>query len=156
MILGVDVPPQSKSAAIAAAGIRDGVIHATVLEHGAGVEWLGARLEALQAEFDAEVIVDPKAVASIAPEIDDLGPTEIDARELAASCEFFVDVVQRGRLRHRGERELTIALDGAAQRPLGDQWAWSRKKSGVDISPLVAVTLAVGAWRWDPRWEAAQ
>jgi hypothetical protein len=34
-------------------------------------------------------------------------------------------------------------VKGAAKRPLGDAWAWSRKSSGVDISPLVAITLAV-------------
>jgi len=28
---------------------------------------------------------------------------------------------------------------------LGDVWAWSRKSSSVDISPLVAGTLALGA-----------
>jgi hypothetical protein len=34
-------------------------------------------------------------------------------------------------------------LKGATQRPLGDRWAWSRKNSSIDISPLVAVTLAL-------------
>lgn len=76
--------------------------------------------------------------------------TEIDGGDLAAGCAFLVDLVGRGKLRHRGERELTVALDGAAMRPLGDQWAWSRKNSGVDISPLVAVTLACWGWRWSP------
>jgi hypothetical protein len=34
------------------------------------------------------------------------------------------------------------AVRGAVTRPLGDSWVWSRKSSAVDISPLVAVTLA--------------
>ena len=44
-------------------------------------------------------------------------------------------------------RNLTLrdAIRGAKSRPLGDQWAWSRKSSSVDISPLVAATLALGA-----------
>jgi hypothetical protein len=33
---------------------------------------------------------------------------------------------------------------GAAKRPLGDSWAWARRGLSVDISPLVAVSLA----RW--------
>jgi hypothetical protein len=33
-------------------------------------------------------------------------------------------------------------VTGAKKRPLGDAWAWSRKSSAVDISPLVACTLA--------------
>jgi len=34
----------------------------------------------------------------------------------------------------------------AAIRPLSDSWAWSRKSPG-DISPLVALTLAVAVAR---------
>ena len=34
-------------------------------------------------------------------------------------------------------------MKGATKRPLGDAWAWSRKNSTVDISPLVAATLAL-------------
>jgi hypothetical protein len=34
---------------------------------------------------------------------------------------------------------------GARTRPIGDgAWAWGRKHSTVDISPLVAATIAVG------------
>jgi hypothetical protein len=34
------------------------------------------------------------------------------------------------------------AIRGATTRPLGDAWAWSRKNSDVDITPLVSCTLA--------------
>jgi hypothetical protein len=37
---------------------------------------------------------------------------------------------------------LNAALAGARRRDLGDSWAWARKGLSVDISPLVAVTLA--------------
>jgi hypothetical protein len=37
------------------------------------------------------------------------------------------------------------ALRGAVQRPLGDAWGWSRKNSTVDITPLVAGTIATWA-----------
>ena len=33
-------------------------------------------------------------------------------------------------------------MAGAEKRKVGDSWLWSRKDSSVDISPLVAVTLA--------------
>jgi hypothetical protein len=45
-------------------------------------------------------------------------------------------------LRHRGTQELSVAVAGARKRTLVDAWAWSRKSSSVDISPLVACTLA--------------
>jgi hypothetical protein len=150
VILALDVAPRSKSAAIAAVGPREGIPHCSILEHGAGTDWVAERLEALQAELgDVEIVVDPKAVGPILPDIDNLELTEIDAGDLATACGYFVDVVQRGKLRHRGERELTVALDGAAQRPLGDAFAWSRRHSGVDITPLCAVSLAAWGWRWD-------
>ena len=149
LILGVDVSPRSKFAAIAAAGVHDGSLHVSVLESGPGTEWVAGRLEELQEELGAEAVVDPKAVASIMPEIDHLNIAEVDGNEMAAACAFLVDLVGRGRLHHRGERELQIALDGAVMRPLGDQWAWSRKNSGTDITPLVAATLACWGFRWD-------
>ena len=152
VILSVDVSPRSKSAAIAAAGLREGHLHVSVLERGPGTGWVAARATALQEELGAEIVLDGKACAAILPDLDDLDITEVDSGEMSAACAFFVDTVSRGRLRHRGERELTVALDGAAMRPLGDQWAWSRKNSGVDISPLVAVTLACWAWRWETSW----
>jgi phage terminase large subunit-like protein len=150
VILALDVAPRSHSASIAAVGPREGILYASILEHGPGTDWVAEKLGALQAELgDCEIVVDPKAVAPIISEIDHLELTEIDAGDLATACGYFVDVVQRGKLRHRGERELTVALDGAAQRPLGDSFAWSRRHSGVDITPLCAVSLAAWAWRWD-------
>jgi hypothetical protein len=38
---------------------------------------------------------------------------------------------------------MDAAIQGAVKRSLGDAWAWSRKSSNVDISPLVASTLAL-------------
>jgi hypothetical protein len=51
--------------------------------------------------------------------------------------------VEQERLRHLGTPEMAAAVGGAAKRPLGDAWAWSRKNSTVDITPLVASTLAL-------------
>jgi hypothetical protein len=46
-------------------------------------------------------------------------------------------------VRHMDDSDLNVAVEGAAKRPLGDAWAWSRKSSEANIAPLVAVTLAV-------------
>lgn len=43
------------------------------------------------------------------------------------------------------DRDLDAAVEGAARRPLGDAWVWARKSAEVDISPLVALTLALDA-----------
>jgi len=71
-------------------------------------------------------------------------PAELSAstREVAAACGALVDAAKQDQLRHLGQTELNTAIDGARTRPLGDAWAWARKHSSADISPLVAVTLA--------------
>ena len=55
-----------------------------MLESGPGTEWVAGRLEELQEELGAEAVVDPKAVASIMPEIDHLNIAEVDGNEMAA------------------------------------------------------------------------
>ena len=129
LILAADVAPRSKSASIAAAGVHDGNIIVSVLESGEGCDGV-VRGEDLRDELGAEVVVDGKAVASILPEIDHLDPTLVDGTGMADACALFLDLAEPGKLRHRAERELTVALDAAAVRPLGDQWAFSRKRSG--------------------------
>jgi len=153
VVLGVDVAPKGRSAAIVAVGERDGLLYASVLEHGEGSDWLLPRL-AERVESAEGVVLDGKAVAHLLPEIKALvgtdRVTELGARDVPAACEFWLRIVNEGKLRHRGEPELTVALDGAGQRSLGDGWAWSRRKSGTDITPLAALTWGVeffrGSW----------
>lgn len=151
IVLAVDVAPGSKSAAITAAGERDGVLYVSVLEHGLGTDWVLPRLNALTERLaPTEVIADARSAGPLLAGFNAARVTETSASDMATGCVFLVDLVKNRRLRHRGERELVIALDGAARRPLGDAWAWSRKNSGVDITPLVAITL--GAWAWHGSW----
>jgi len=69
----------------------------------------------------------------------------LQTSDLTRACGRVVDLVEDGQLRHLGSQELRDAVLGAAQRPVGDAWAWSRKNSSVNIAPLVAVTLGLGA-----------
>jgi hypothetical protein len=52
--------------------------------------------------------------------------------------------VNASSLRHRGDAALRSAIVGATFRHTGDADLWSRRSSKVDITPLVAGTLAVG------------
>lgn len=57
---------------------------------------------------------------------------------------LFTDVVE-GRLRRPpNQGPLDVAAGDAAERPLGDAWAWDLRSATVPISPLVAVTVARG------------
>jgi hypothetical protein len=70
--------------------------------------------------------------------------TEMSARELGQACESFAAAVTEGRLRHVGDPRLLAALQSAGRRDIGDGlWAWSRRRSGADISLLVAATGAL-------------
>ncbi len=61
-----------------------------------------------------------------------------------AMCAALAQRVDEGTLGHRGELELTAAVDASVAVEVGEeQWRWGRRKSGGDIAPLVAMTLAV-------------
>jgi hypothetical protein len=135
---------------IAVAGRRpDGAMHVEIIEHHPRTAWMVPRLAELLGRWHScALVIDAASDAGslIAPleeaGIEVVKPT---AREMAQACGQLYDAVTDAKdLRHLGQPELASALAGAKRRPLGDAWAWARKGVSVDISPLVAVTLA--AW----------
>lgn len=115
--------------------------------HGPGTGWVVPQLVALYKKHNpAAVVCDGAGPAgSLIHDLEQQGVPVIalSAKEHGQACGAFYDHVQQEILRHLGTPELADALRGATKRPLGDAWAWDRKKSTVDISPLVAATLAL-------------
>lgn len=144
-----DVSPDRAWASIAAAGCRsDGLPTVEVVERRHGTRWLPGRLAELCERHECEeVVCDAIGPAgSLLNEINELlddPVVTVSAQEHARACGLLFDMVEEQGLRHLGTAELEDALKGATKRPLGDAWAWSRKNSQVDISPLVAATLAL-------------
>ena len=145
--LAFDVAPDRKTA-IAAAGLNEqGRFHVEIVHSGAGTGWVTERLVALYSRHEVQTIVcdgyGPSA--AIARKADDAGikVERLDASQYGQACVAFVDAVGEGTFRHLGQDELITAIRGAKARPLVDRWAWSRTKSTVNISPLVAATLAL-------------
>ena len=69
----------------------------------------------------------------------------VNATEHGQAWGRFVDMVADDELDHLGDEALRDAIRGAKARPIGDgAWAWARKNSSVNISPLVAATLGLG------------
>ncbi len=69
--------------------------------------------------------------------------TQMNAVEYKQACGGFYTSVVEGQLsRPRGQQPLDDAGLDAAERVLGDAWAWDRRNANVPISPLVAVTIA--------------
>jgi hypothetical protein len=150
VVLTFDVTPDRSSASIGAAGKRsDGLGHVEVVERKRGTGWIVDRLKGLVDDHDVSgVICDGSGpAASLIPAIEALGieVTVVTAKEHAQACGVFFDACEAEGFRHLDTPELAAAIKGAVKRPLGDAWAWSRKNSTIDISPLVAVTLALWA-----------
>lgn len=136
--------------AIAVAGYRaDGRMHAEVIDHRADTAWIPGRLAELCKRWPSHaVVIDPKRQASphIA-ETEKLGVEVLQptARQMAQACGgLFVAACDTASLAHLGQPSLDFALARAVKRELADSWAFDAPR-GVDLSPLVAMTLAVWA-----------
>lgn len=157
-----DVTPDRAWASIAVAGDReDNLGHVEMIEHRRATNWLVDRLVELALKHDPVAIVwDTRSPANsleskLRTELEDAGVqmkvgdedllVPVGAADLASACGMLFDEVESKTFRHGDQQELADAIKGATARVLGDEaWIWSRKSSAVDISPLVAVTLA----RW--------
>lgn len=172
--LAVDITPNRGAAAIVAVGDTPaGFPRVKVLDHGQGTEWLLPRMLQLNERLKPLCwVLDDKSAAGtlilpleragivrMPPESDDSDPRKGPQRgqlwiptvqQIGAACGTFADTVRQGALVHLGQAEMTVAIDGAKTRPLGDgAFAWGRKIASADISPLVAATLALaGLQRW--------
>jgi phage terminase large subunit-like protein len=149
MRLAIDVSPNRDRASIAVAGDRaDGRPHIEVIAGQRGTEWIVDRIAALVERWSpvcvrldpaghAGALIDPLATRGIHVET-------VTARQMGQACGTFLELVETERLRHLGQPTLNAAVDGARQRPIGEQlWGWARATPSTDITPLVAVTLAL-------------
>jgi hypothetical protein len=147
-----DVTPDRSAAAIAVAGVRpDGLGHVEVVDHRPGTGWVVGRLVELREKWQpcAIVVDDTGPAASLIPPLEaaELEVVRPTTRARAAADSGFYDSVVERTVRYMPGPHgpaLVAAVAGAAKRPLGDSWAWARRGLSVDISPLVAVSLA----RW--------
>lgn len=142
------LPGRDVQGSIAASWLRpDGLTDVEIIEHRPGTAWLPRRFAELVRKWRpcAAVIDAVGPAASLVDEIEALRVEVVrpNVREVVQACGRFYDaVMDSGTLRHNGHPDLDAAVAGAVKRDLGDGWAWDRKSPEVDISPLVACTLA--------------
>lgn len=142
--LAVDVAPNSVWSCIAASS--GGVVE--IIEHRQGTAWVADRLAELrESHTPAAIGLDPSGPAGVLidPLIKAVGEdalTLLPSTQVSLACAAFVDALAAGRLRHRADQDLDLAVAGARRKTSGDTWKWSRRDSSVNISPLVAVTIA--------------
>ena len=147
---GVDVPPERDSAWIAAAwDLNDGRVFVELVDAREGTSWVPSRFKGLRDRWDPRsIVVDGKGAASaLLPDIKAEGvPTRSPSvQDLGAACARVWDLIDRGLLVHNGQQDLTDAALNARTKPLGDSglWKWDRRNPVAQISPLIAVSLAL-------------
>jgi hypothetical protein len=166
MAFAIDVTPGRDRAAIAVYSVReDGMGHAELVDHRPGTDWLVDALARLRRIWDPVAIaVDAFGPAgSVLDALDKAGirrPKDLDnpergdlivanTRDVVTACAQLADAVRQDKLVHIDQAQLNSAIAGARTRSLGDAWAWARRATTSDISPLVAVTLA--RWAYEAR-----
>jgi hypothetical protein len=153
IIAAVDVSWDRTHAHIAIAGLRDdGLPHVGVVASRAGVDWvipwLTGQLGGVDVPpFESVVVQERGAAASdlIDPlESAGLTVTRWGGSNLPGGTGAFYEAVRSGNLRHRGQPVLDVAAATAVPKLTdGGSFIWDRRKSPVDIAPLVAVTGAL-------------
>jgi phage terminase large subunit-like protein len=166
--LCIDVTPRRDHASIGLYSLRpDGVGHIELIDYRSGVRWVVPALRKLiELHNPIAVGLDGNGpAAALLPDLTEAGiiaPEDPErpergqlaiptAGERAGAYGQMIDAVVERELRHRNQPLLNLAVSGAKTRTLGDLEMWTRRKAAVDITPLVAVTLA--RWAFVSRYE---
>ncbi|MCR1995721.1 terminase [Bifidobacterium animalis] len=149
----VDMPPDRSSLAVGACMMYpDKTAHIELAEyrdtnqHGIAwaVDWLAERWPKT-----CSIVIDAQSPATVLlPDLKRRGVrvTLTNATDMGQACGRLTDWLRDGKLRHlQGQEALDIAVTGATKRNIGQSgaFAWNKRTADVDISPLVAVTLAL-------------
>lgn len=149
VFLGVEVAQDQSWAAIDAAGMRDdGRLHVQVAEYRPGTDWIPAKVIELSGKHRPRVALCPNTPAGAL-----IGPLkaagvrvdEVPTGEYAQACAAFHVRYREDGLRHLGQREMDVSVEGAQRRQSGDAWVYDRRTNDLDISPLAAAVIAARA-----------
>ena len=147
----VDVNPDRTWGSVGVAGQRaDGLWQFAVVEHRRRTDWLVDRCVELGDEHPGApfVVLARGPAGNLIDELRERGLTVVDASgaDYGVACSDFFDAIDHRAARYPfPQPELDEALAGARKgTQVENAWTWSRKAStSPDISPLVAVTLAL-------------
>jgi hypothetical protein len=154
VVFAIDATPGGTHAAIAAAGVREDELgHGEVVDHRPGTGWVVDRAVELKERWaPPPFVVDPRGPAGfLIPDLEAAGVevAKTSAGDVAGATDSLIAACgvadgDESTVRFRPHSALDAAVAGADVKPLGDGRKWDRRSPSVDISPLVAVTLA----RW--------
>lgn len=160
--VAIDVSAARDFASIGVASQRsDGRMHLELVDRRAGTDWVVPALAKLSrlhrpvavavasSGSPAGALIDDLVAAGFQAPEDKDNPQRGDlailrTNDFVEACGQIADAMNQGTVTHLDQAPLTAAVNGARTRPVGDAWVLHRRSSLVDVSPLVAVTLA----RW--------
>jgi hypothetical protein len=141
LTFALDVNPERTAGCLS---VSDGST-VEVVAHLAGVHWILDRVEEVAGRWGGVVAIHEAGPAgSFIAELEqrNVKVERVGEREFTQACGMFFDAVTDGSVRVRRHPALTAAANGARKKLTGDAWKWARRDATVDVSPLVAVTLA--------------
>lgn len=143
----VDIPRSRDSASIVMAGeLSDGRTSIVLIDRRVGTDWVAERLAELKTQYNpvAIVIDELAATGTLLGELRRLRIRvwPVKYREYMRACGALFDAISQLKIAHTSQQELNDAVAGAGRKD-GEStlWKWAASSS-VDISPLVAATLA--------------
>ena len=145
IVIAADADPRLQHATIAAAAPGD-VVPVEVIDYRPGHDWVLDRLKELAARHAAPVhIVRNGPLGYLLLDLERAGVPirPVTATEYQDAVSKMQTMVVNGQIAHQHDPRVDQAV-AAVQEPTLERPTWRRKDTAVDISPLVAVTVA--AW----------
>lgn len=144
---GAAVSIDREHSAIVAAAIVGGNPIVELVEYRDGADWVGPRLQELnQRHANAGLVVDAHGPSTTVVDwltVNNVELLPLGTRDVTAATASFLDRIKNGDVQIRTNAYLTAAAEYATTRPVGEAFAWSRRKSSGCIAALEAATLAV-------------
>ena len=144
---GAAVSIDREHSAIVAAAIVDGVPVVELVDYREGADWVGPRLKELsQNHANSGLVVDAHGPSTTVADwlaVNKVELLPLSTRDVTAATAEFLDRINQQKLGIRSHSLFDSAAEYATTRPVGDAFAWSRRKSTGCIAVLEAATLAV-------------
>lgn len=141
-----------QSYAVVVAGKSDGfdLVDVARYELGMDAQWADDYIVSEVSGICSRLNVDRVVVdkygenAHLIPKFEDAGlsVTRLDTADMRGGAVGFTDALINGRVKHKGQEPLSVAVLGAEKRSSGEGFLWSQARSSTDITPLRAATAA--------------
>lgn len=141
-----------QSYAVVIAGKSDGfdLVDVARYELGMDAQWADDYIVSEVAGICSRLGVDRVVVdkfgenAHLIPKFEEVGltVTRLDTTDMRGGAVGFTDALINGRVKHKGQEPLNVAVLGAEKRASGEGFLWSQARSSTDITPLRAATAA--------------